>query len=153
MNYFHYSIFTRLTLKNFIQAVYSHGRNDIYTDKAIYFIVSGMHLDISINDFISGTYDNIFPFTISHYYKKGHITFEELEKSLRGIVLDSIPSEENGSNLFDLAAVLADSSDQTLADACKDLIRANTITTGDMFAPKMCIKDFEYHGRALNWYR
>lgn len=122
-------------------------------DQVKEFIVSGMYLNISINDFISGAYNNIYPFTISHYYKKGHITFEELEKSLRGVVMNSEPSEENGSNLFDLAAILADSHDQTLADACKGLVR--TIHSNDWgyySHPRDVLKNFEYHGRPLNWY-
>jgi predicted transcriptional regulator len=117
------------------------------------FIDNQTYSMISNEDFINGKVEGIIPLTLSHYYLKSKISFSILEKALMSVLVTIDLNEDTCRSLFDAAVSLSDSLIDTLAEKCQQIIQAvHSNQWGYYSNIRDILKDYEYHGKKLNWF-
>lgn len=110
-------------------------------------------INLSPDDFISGTVDGVTPGVLAYYFLKGKLKPIPFEQILTDFVVQVIPDEDNAMDLLYITIVLADSSNQTTAARYRDTIsqlRQSDWTARSTYSD--VLKEIEHQGFSLSWF-
>jgi hypothetical protein len=104
-------------------------------------------------DFFEYKENNVSPYALAFYYKKGKLSLENLEHSLEKVIISTKRRKEKYQQLFEAAVILSDSEKQTLDNKCRRIVSVVYQKQWFYYSNiRDVIKDYEYHGKKLLWF-
>lgn len=108
---------------------------------------------IKTNEFLKSGINDVYPYTLSFYYKKDKLKFKDLENILESVIEKCRKNKSQYQQLFEAAVILSDSLKSVLANRCKKIISDVYHNKWTYYSNmRHVLKDYEYHGKKLLWF-